>query len=229
MDLEHSMEKNTESLFGGPYLTYTQRSTLLIICSLVLGSLSVKERGVLCVCVCVCLFSHVQLCEPMDCSPPDFSVHGILQAGKLECVAISYSRGSSQPRDQTYDSCVSWTGRRILYHCTTCEALICQRVTLISNNSSLHPLEFLPYKRCHWVMWGTVIQSYCVFTVNDLFKILWFLFLIVPQLLQMLSLCFYLYKILLEPLIFITFLFWATKKLTWNFPSSLLYSNSRLR
>ena len=107
MDLEHSMEKNTESLFGGPYLTYTLRSTLLIICSLVLGSLSVKERGVLCVCVCVCLFSHVQLCEPMDCSPPDFSVHGILQAGKLECVAISYSRGSSQPRDQTYDSCVS--------------------------------------------------------------------------------------------------------------------------
>ena len=195
-----------------------------------------RERCIVCVCVCVCVcvyaqsLSRVQLCEPMDCSPPDSSVHGILQAGKLECVAISYSRGSSQPRDQTYDSCVSWTGRRILYHCTTCEALICQKVTLISNNFSLHPLEFLPYKRFHWVMWGTVIQSYCVFIVNDLFKILlWFLVLIVPQLLQMLSLCFYLYKILLEPFIFRTFLFWATKKLTCNFPSSLLYSNSRLR
>ena len=47
-----------------------------------------------------------------------------------------------------------------------------KRVPLISNNFSLHPLEFLPYKRFHWVMWGTVIQSYCVFIVNDLFKIL---------------------------------------------------------
>ena len=35
---------------------------------------------------------------PMDCSPPGFSVHEISQARKLEWVAISYSRGSSQPR-----------------------------------------------------------------------------------------------------------------------------------
>ena len=40
-------------------------------------------------------------CDPMDCSPPDSSVHGILQARTLEWVAISFSRGSSQPRDQT--------------------------------------------------------------------------------------------------------------------------------
>ena len=38
------------------------------------------------------------LCDPMDCSPPGFSVHGILQAGIQECVAIPFSRGSSQPR-----------------------------------------------------------------------------------------------------------------------------------
>ena len=37
----------------------------------------------------------------MDCSRPDFSVHGIFQTGILEWVAISFSRGSSQPRDQT--------------------------------------------------------------------------------------------------------------------------------
>ena len=37
----------------------------------------------------------------MDCSLPGFSVHGILQARVLEWVAISFSRGSSQPRDQT--------------------------------------------------------------------------------------------------------------------------------
>ena len=41
------------------------------------------------------------LSEPMDCSLPGSSIHGILQARILEWVAISLSRGSSQPRDQT--------------------------------------------------------------------------------------------------------------------------------
>ena len=39
------------------------------------------------------------LCDPVDCSPPGSSVHGIVQARILECVAISFSRGSSQTRD----------------------------------------------------------------------------------------------------------------------------------
>src|SRR5574340_872311 len=38
------------------------------------------------------------LCDPMDCSPPGSSVHGILKARILERVAISFSRGSSRPR-----------------------------------------------------------------------------------------------------------------------------------
>ena len=41
------------------------------------------------------------LCDPMDCSLPGSSVHKIFQARILEWVAISFSRGSSQPRDQT--------------------------------------------------------------------------------------------------------------------------------
>ena len=41
------------------------------------------------------------LCNPMDCSPPGSSVHGILQARMLEWVIISSSRGSSQLRDLT--------------------------------------------------------------------------------------------------------------------------------
>ena len=41
------------------------------------------------------------LCDPMDCSLPGSSVHGIFQARILEWIAISFSRGSSQPRDQT--------------------------------------------------------------------------------------------------------------------------------
>ena len=45
--------------------------------------------------------SYPTLCNPMDCSPPGSSVHGIFQARILEWIAISFSRGSSQPRDQT--------------------------------------------------------------------------------------------------------------------------------
>ena len=45
------------------------------------------------------------LCDPMDCSPPGSSVHEILQARILEWVVISFSRGSSWPRDQTQVSC----------------------------------------------------------------------------------------------------------------------------
>ena len=45
--------------------------------------------------------SCLTLCDPMDCSPPGSPVHGILQARILERVAISLSRRSFQPRDQT--------------------------------------------------------------------------------------------------------------------------------
>ena len=46
------------------------------------------------------------LCNPMDCSLPHFSVHGIFQARVLEWVDISFPRGSSQPRDRTWVSCI---------------------------------------------------------------------------------------------------------------------------
>ena len=61
------------------------------------------------------------LCDPMDCSPPGSSAHGIFQARILQWVAISFSRGSSWIRDQTHVSCI---GRWILYHWATREALI---------------------------------------------------------------------------------------------------------
>ena len=57
-----------------------------------------------------------QLCYPMGL--PD-SVHGILQARILEWVAISYSRGSSQPRYQTWVSCI--TGRFFTIWATICQ------------------------------------------------------------------------------------------------------------
>ena len=52
-------------------------------------------------CYALLLQSCLTLCNPMGCSPPDFSVHEILQARILEWVAMPSSRGSSQPRDQT--------------------------------------------------------------------------------------------------------------------------------
>ena len=74
-------------------------------------------------CVCLCDQSYPTLCDLMDYSPPSSSVHGIFQARILEWVAISFSRGSSWPRDQTHIPCVSCTDRQILYHCATREAL----------------------------------------------------------------------------------------------------------
>ena len=63
-----------------------------------------------CVCIYVCVYMKVKLlvaqscptlCNPLDCSPPSSSVHGILQARILEWVAIPFSRGSSWPRNGT--------------------------------------------------------------------------------------------------------------------------------
>ena len=70
----------------------------------------------------VCMLSRVQLCDPIDCSPPGSSVHGIFQARILERVAISYSRKSFQPRDRTPISCISSIVRQILYHRAPWEA-----------------------------------------------------------------------------------------------------------
>ena len=64
----------------------------------------------MCVCctmLCLVAQLYLTLCDPMDCSPPASSVHGILQARILEWVAMPSSRESSQPRDCTQVSCGS--------------------------------------------------------------------------------------------------------------------------
>ena len=50
------------------------------------------------------------LCDPMDCSLPGSSVHGILQSRILEWVDMPISRGSSQPRNWTHVSLLHWQG-----------------------------------------------------------------------------------------------------------------------
>ena len=72
--------------------------------------------------MCTQLLTCPTLWDPMDCSPPDSSVHGVFQAKILEWVAISHSGGPSWPRDGIHLFWVSCIGRWILYHCTTWEA-----------------------------------------------------------------------------------------------------------
>ena len=84
-----------------------------------------KETQANCTSVCMCIPSqlHLTLWDLMDCSPSGSCVHGIFQTWILEWVAISYSRGSSKPRDGPWVSCISFTGRWVLYHCVTWEAM----------------------------------------------------------------------------------------------------------
>ena len=74
-----------------------------------------SAHGVMNNCCCCVIIIQSLSCylQPMDCSPPGSSVHRILQARILEWVAISFSRGSSPPRDQIHVFCIV---RWILYH-----------------------------------------------------------------------------------------------------------------
>ena len=96
--------------------------------------------------VCVGAQSCPTLCDSMDCSLPGSSVHGIFQAGILEWAVISSSKGSSRPKDQTHVFCISFTGRRLLYHWA--HILECAYHQKFSFNPSLFswcPLPILPH------------------------------------------------------------------------------------
>ena len=80
------------------------------------GSRWVTTQSWLLVCIAKLLQSCLTLCDPVDCCPPGFSAHGILQARILEWIAVSSSRGSSWPRDWTRVSYVSCIDRQFLSH-----------------------------------------------------------------------------------------------------------------
>ena len=73
----------------------------------------------MCVCVCVLVAQSCLTLRPMDCSLPNSSVHGILQARILEWVAIPFSWRTSRPRYLTQVSCISgrfftiWANREV--------------------------------------------------------------------------------------------------------------------
>ena len=99
---------------------------------------------------CVCIHAQLcpTLCNPMDCSPPGSSVHGISQARILEWVTICSSRGSYQPRDQTFVSYVSCIGRRILSRSTTWKAQIWESLWI---DDELAGVSFYQFLRDSWI------------------------------------------------------------------------------
>ena len=105
------------------------------------GFQSVLRRS-LCRATVLSRFSCVWLDDPMDCSPPGSSVHGILQARILKWVAMPSSKGSSQPkgfsspRNRTYISCVSSVAGEFVTFWATWEAQLLEGNFLISDQLS---------------------------------------------------------------------------------------------
>ena len=73
---------------------------------------------------CVLAQSNLTLCDPMDCGPPGFSVHGVLQARILEWVAISYSEDLPNPGIELVSLMSPVLAGRFFTISTTCEALV---------------------------------------------------------------------------------------------------------
>ena len=82
---------------------------------------------------CEIVFIGVQLFETLWTVACQASVPGIFQARILACVAISFSRRSSQPRDLTHVTWVACIGRQILYLCAPWEAPVVRLQTLIKS------------------------------------------------------------------------------------------------
>ena len=85
------------------------------------------------------------LCDPMDCSLSGSSVHGIFQARVLEWVAISFSRGSSRPRNRTRVSCIA--GRRFTIWATR------EAPTYLSEIIS-------HYYAAHWLSFAVIVYHF---------------------------------------------------------------------
>ena len=98
------------------------------------------------------------LCEPMDCSPPGSSVHGISHAGILEWLVISSCRGSSQPRDQTFISCIAGRFFSAEPHCeislnrlSSVQARSVSPWSLLLNSLTCHCSELVYHDFLCWI------------------------------------------------------------------------------
>ena len=107
----------------------------------------------MCIWLIVILFHHVCVCsvasDPLrPCglySLPGSSVHGNSSSGILERVAHSYTRASSQPRNQAHNSRVSCIGRQFLYHYSIWEAPDASQIHHLISNFITHPWKHISY------------------------------------------------------------------------------------
>ena len=97
--------------------------------------------------MCLIAQSCPTLCDPVDCSPPGYPVHGILQARTLEWVAIPFSVGYSQLRDQTQVSCIAgrcftiWATREVHICQWQCHCLSSSHLLFIPLSPQVHFLH----------------------------------------------------------------------------------------
>ena len=108
-------EEASERLLYGEFI-YFALSRHLFLHTRSLKSLSYLVAGAA---AAKSLQSCPTLCDPIDGRPPGSPVPGMLQPRILEWVAISFSRGSSQPRDRTWVSFISCADRQIHCHRAT--------------------------------------------------------------------------------------------------------------
>jgi len=123
--------------------------------------------------------SCLTLCDPVDCSPPGYSVHGILQAIILEWVTISFSRGSSQPRDWTQVSCIAgrfftiWATREAQYVTDPKASVDASFPWPLSTPSSILAIPILPRGAASTIQWDSWHQGPRTSSSSSLH--LWFL------------------------------------------------------
>ena len=108
---------------------------------------------------CCCLITKLypNIFDTMDSSPRGSSVHGIIQARVLEWVAIPFSRGSSQPRNQIYISCLA--GRFFIT-----EPL--GKIPTMEYHSTIKKNEIMPFSAT-WMDLEIIIQSVVSYTEKD--------------------------------------------------------------
>ena len=135
----------------------------------------VVEQLMVC-CMCVCAQLCLTFCDPMDCSPPDSSVHGIhssvhgiLQARLLEWIAISSSWGSSQPRDRTWSlASPALTGRFFTTEPPGNPRIICHLpFDCDFVNFSLYFLKKKKLLLCYWTKLGSCLP----FRITPIFDV----------------------------------------------------------
>ena len=116
------------------------------------------------------------LCNPIDYSPPGSSAYGFLQARILELVAIPFSRGSSQPRDQTQVSCIA-AGFFTIWATRKAQALAS---TISLNPYQFSSVQLLSRVRLFATQWTTACQPSLSITISQSLLKLMSLELVLP-------------------------------------------------